>query len=171
MKRSTLGTLAIAFALAAPLAGQVEPAGVHVGLPSVEPVEAEDAAASVAAEMVQSILSGADEGTAWDELATVLEERGMARPRPASSGDGATGVAAEWRGFRAILRGEATWTLEAGLIVMIGFLLLVAALSTSVAFVRRRAAGRRPRIRVRRGRAPAASDAVRLAERLEARRV
>ena len=179
MKRLTLLAIVLLLAGSVPVyaADQVEPVGLRVDVPEAVPTEAEDAAAAVAAEMVQSILDGADEGAAWDELATVLEERSMVPGSlgstggmtSAESGWSAT-LSSEWARFKSTLRGETAWTLETVVVIAIAFLLLIALLSTVVAFVRRRVRPSRPRARRRRGGAPAASDAVRLAKRLEARR-
>jgi len=180
MKRLTLLATLVLLAGSAPAyaADQIEPVALRVDVPEAAPTEAEDAAAAAAAEMVQSILGGADEGAAWDELATVLEERSMAVQSSGAtdavtateSGWAAT-LSSEWARVESTLRGETAWTLETVVVIAIAFLLLIALLSTVVAFIRRRVRPSRPRARRRRGGAPAASDAVRLAKRLEARRV
>ena len=121
MKRITLLAIVLLLAGSVPAyaADQVEPVGLRVDVPEAVPTEAEDAAAAVAAEMVQSILDGADEGAAWDELATVLEERSMV-PGSLGSTDGMTSaesgwsatLSSEWARFKSTLRGETAWTLE-----------------------------------------------------------
>lgn len=174
MTRSLLTILGTTLILATPTTAQVEAVGLRVDMPEAAPFEAEDAAASAAANMVQSILEGEDEGRAWAELETVLEERSMTRSDKgaevgATGGDSAgRGAAAEWARLRSTIVGETPWTVETGIIVAIGFLLVVALLSTLVGAVRRRGPVR-SRLGLRR-RAPAASDAVRLAERLGTRR-
>lgn len=188
MKR--LATVLSVLAIPAALSGQVTPVGLDVALPAAPTVEAEDAAAAAAAEMVQTILAGEDDAPMWSALNDVLDDRASVETAgPAQEAEGTWAsiwsVVVEWgNGAAGALTGQAPWTLEVGLVLAIMVLLSIALVSTAVALLRR-LLQRAPSVAGRSARAPRAlrlpsrprrgrhtpSDAVRLAKRLNARRV
>lgn len=159
----------LGFAIPCSLVAQSTPVGVEVDVPNVPTVVGEDAAAGMAADMIQTILAGQDDPVMWDALAATLEERTRDEPVPESSAlERSVAFAGEWAGgVIGAVRGTHPWSLERAVGVLIGLLLAVAVVSSLVG------AARRTSIRIphRRRRPPAARDAVQLAKRLDARRV